>query len=84
MSIATADSVGARAGDGAGRTAGIGDVGTAGGGKVALAGKGDAKVSGRVSDGDSGGGLGGRGPRRALPLHPATGWAPSRAATSGS
>src|SRR5215468_1361164 len=49
VSIATADSVGARAGGGAGRTAGIGDVGTAGGGKVALAGKGDAKVSGQVS-----------------------------------
>ena len=49
VSIATADSVGARAGGGAGRTAGIGDVGTSGGGKVALAGKGDAKVSGLVS-----------------------------------
>jgi len=49
VSIATADSVGARAGGGAGRTAGIGDVGTSGGGKVALAGKGDAKVSGQVS-----------------------------------
>jgi hypothetical protein len=49
VSIATADSVGARAGDGAGRTAGIGDVGTSGGGKVALAGKGDAKVTGQVS-----------------------------------
>jgi outer membrane biosynthesis protein TonB len=49
VSVATADSVGARAGGGAGRTAGIGDVGTSGGGKVALAGKGDAKVSGQVS-----------------------------------
>ena len=49
VSIATADSVGARAGGGAGRTAGIGDVGTSGGGRVALAGKGDAKVSGQVS-----------------------------------
>jgi len=49
VSIATADSVGARAGGGAGRTAGIGEVGTAGGGKVALAGKGDAKVTGQVS-----------------------------------
>ncbi|HVP59366.1 MAG TPA: AgmX/PglI C-terminal domain-containing protein, partial [Myxococcaceae bacterium] len=49
VSIATADSVGARAGGGAGRTAGIGEVGTAGGGKVALAGKGDARVTGRVS-----------------------------------
>jgi len=49
VSIATAYSVGARAGGGAGRTAGIGDVGTSGGGKVALAGKGDAKVSGQVS-----------------------------------
>jgi TonB family protein len=49
VSIATADSVGARAGGGAGRTAGIGDVGTSGGGKVALAGKGDAKVTGQVS-----------------------------------
>jgi outer membrane biosynthesis protein TonB len=49
VSIATADSVGARAGGGSGRTAGIGEVGTSGGGKVALAGKGDAKVSGQVS-----------------------------------
>jgi outer membrane biosynthesis protein TonB len=49
VSIATADSVGARAGGGEGRTAGIGDVGTSGGGKVALAGKGDARVSGHVS-----------------------------------
>ena len=49
VSIATADSVGARAGGGAGRTAGIGEVGTAGGGKVALAGKGDVKVSGKVA-----------------------------------
>ena len=49
VSIATADSVGARAGGGAGRTAGIGDVGTSGGGKVALAGKGDARVTGQVS-----------------------------------
>ena len=49
VSVATADSVGARAGGGAGRTAGIGDVGTSGGGKVALAGKGDAKVTGQVS-----------------------------------
>jgi len=49
VSIATADSVGARAGGGSGRTAGIGDVGTSGGGKVALAGKGDAKVSGHVA-----------------------------------
>ncbi|HET9037590.1 MAG TPA: AgmX/PglI C-terminal domain-containing protein [Myxococcaceae bacterium] len=49
VSIATADSVGARAGGGSGRTAGIGDVGTSGGGKVALAGKGDVKVSGQVS-----------------------------------
>ena len=49
VSIATADSVGARAGGGAGRTAGIGDVGTSGGGKVALAGKGDARVTGLVS-----------------------------------
>ena len=49
VSIATADSVGARAGGGSGRAAGIGDVGTSGGGKVALAGKGDAKVSGQVS-----------------------------------
>jgi hypothetical protein len=49
VSIATADSVGARAGGGAGRTAGIGEVGTSGGGKVALAGKGDARVTGTVS-----------------------------------
>jgi len=49
VSIANADSVGARAGGGAGRTAGIGDVGTAGGGRVALAGKGDARVTGQVS-----------------------------------
>ena len=49
VSIANADSVGARAGGGSGRTAGIGEVGTSGGGKVALASKGDARVTGQVS-----------------------------------